>query len=262
MPDQNARQSYEVLLTGPLERPEMFFFMGFKADDPSSNDRCAICQSIGFKADDHSSNDRCAICQEIYETPNEDGTIPDYAVHFPCGHDVGRACFEIWINEGPANLRCMFCDKSIVPAKYLRDYVQEIWKIVKETSPERLHDELCKEITRGPLSRAIEPLRRYMCEEVASPEYLKQYHEGLAPTFEWLLTASWDFLAAVQKCADMSTWTNSREINLKALKRRNYEVQHSYKCFQTEVKEAAMKVPGMREGGLYHEMDQLLHTAL
>ena len=34
---------------------------------------------------------------------------------------------EIWIKGGSAKLRCMFCNKSIVPARYLRDHVQEIW---------------------------------------------------------------------------------------------------------------------------------------
>ena len=34
---------------------------------------------------------------------------------------------EIWIKGGSAKLRCMFCNKVIVPARYLRDHLQKIW---------------------------------------------------------------------------------------------------------------------------------------
>ena len=208
-------------LTQPLETPDLIVLKGIIANDPRSDDRCAI-------------------CYVRYGTPNEDGTITEYASCFPCGHNVGDVCLQTWPEEAleEALLRsgCFFCRQSVVPARYVLEQVKEIWAIVKEMSSGDIHNELINTRIRGPLSRAIEPLRRYVDVEAPSLKYLGKYQEGLPTSFEWLLIATRDFLFTVRKYAEISTWTNSQKINLAALERREWEVELSYHSFQTEVK--------------------------
>ena len=193
----------------------------------------------GIKAKDLRSDDRCAICHQRYETPNEDGTTPEDAVHFPCGHAVGNACFHIWI-DGVPQPACIFCNKSLIPARYLQEQVEEISTILTKMSWKRLHDELSKKTTRGPLSRAVEPLWRYV-DDAPSLEDFRHHNERLTPTFEWLIIATREFLAALNRFANISAKTNCHEIYVEALKRRQREVALCYESFQSVVKEMVVE---------------------
>lgn len=218
-------------LAGPLETAELIVLKAIIANDTPTDDRCTI-------------------CHERHGIPHEDGTITEHAFRFPCGHDVGNVCFRIWPEEEWLRSGCFFCHKSVVPARYVQEQVKEIWAIVKEMSSEDIYNE---QITRGPLSRAIEPLQRYVgfgeaaslkhleeYREAPRPEWLMEYHEDLAPSFEWLLIATWDFLFAVRKYIGNTKWMNSQGMSLEAIERRKCEVELSYNTFQTVVRDAAM----------------------
>ncbi len=219
MPDHEDKDLCLVWLTTPLNRAELMFLEGVKANDPPSDDCCVI-------------------CQERYDTSSEDGTTPEYALRFPCGHAVGNACFKIWLHGVVPKPGCIFCNKTMIPARYLQGQVKEIWTIVNEMSPERIHDELNNKTTRGRLTRAVEPLWRYV-GEAPSLEGYEHQNEGLVPSFMWLLIATREFLAALEKYAEISTRTNHHEMNLEALKRRVCEFERSYDSFQSVVKEMA-----------------------
>ena len=189
-----------------------------------------------IKADELSSDDRCAICHQPYETPDEDGNTPEHAVRFPCGHDIGDACLRMWIEEASSELRCMFCNKSVIPARYLLEQVEEIWTIVNKMSPEEIRNELKNITTRGPLSYAILPILAYF-EHTPPLSHFKNYNEGLAPSFDWLLIASKGFCAAVLQYADISRRrVGSHKLNLKTLERRKHEFKLNYDRFEIMVK--------------------------
>ena len=217
----------------------------------------------GFITNNPRSDDRCVICYAPYGTPIEDGTIKEYALHFPCGHDVGNVCCQDL--DWPALLRsgCIFCHKSVVPARYVREQVKEILAMVKEMSSQDTYNE---QTTRGPLSRAIEALRRYVVvgeaallrkyvgdgdgdaatlkrleqyREAPKIEWLMKYHKDLAPSFEWLLIATRHFLSAVQSYVKNTEWIKSRGISLEAIERMKCEVELSYNKFQTVVGDTA-----------------------
>ena len=217
MPDEIDMDLCEGWLTRPLEPGELMFLKGVKANDPPSD---------GY----------CVICLERYGTPKEDGATPEYAVHFPCGHAVGNACLYSWLDRESPNLDCIFCKKTMIPARYLQEQVKEIWEIVHKMSTRGVHEELSKKKTRGPLSRAVEPLWRYV-GEAPSLKGFRHYNEGLMPTFEWLLVATREFLAALEKSAELSRSTNRHEINFEAVKRRKYEFDRNYDSFQRVVME-------------------------
>ena len=220
MSDHKDTNLCHVWLTRPLESAELMFLEGVEANDRPSDDCCVI-------------------CQEPYDTPNEDGTTREYALYFPCGHAVGNACFQIWLDGSLPKPGCIFCNKTMIPARYLQEQVEEIWTMANEMSPERIHDELNNKTTRGRLTRAVEPLWRYVGEAPSLDGY-KHHNEKLVPSFVWLLIATSDFLAALEKYAEISTRTNHHEINLKALKRRKCEFQRNYYSFQKVVEEMAM----------------------
>ena len=191
---------------------------------------------------DPPSDDCCAICHQPYRTPDEYGTTPENVVRFPCGHEVGHVCFGLWFHATePQQLRCLYCYKSVVPARYLWEQVYEIWKIVSEMSPKDIHNELSNITARGPLSRAIEPLRRYVMVEAPPMPLLMDASEDLAPNFEWLLLASSEFLAAVKVYAETSVATNTHRINFEALKRRVCELDLSYASFQSVIEDMVVK---------------------
>lgn len=206
-------------LTRPLEEAELIFFKGIEADDLSSDDCCAI-------------------CHEPYGTQNEDGTFPEFAVRFPCGHAVGNACLKNWLVEVSPIQGCMFCNKTIVPARYLQEQLNEIWKLVDEMSPEHLRDELCRKTTRGPLTRSMEPLGKYVVEAPSLKRYT-HHNARLVPAFQWLLVATGEFLAAVEKYARLSVKTNCHKVSSEALCRRKREFESTYESFQSVVMELA-----------------------
>ena len=206
-------------LTRPLEKAELLFFKGIKADDLPSDDSCAI-------------------CHEPYGTPNEDGTTPEHAVRFPCGHTVGNECFQIWSDGIDPLPGCIFCNKPLIPALYLKEQVEEIWTMVNKTSPESIHEEVNNKTTRGTLTRSIEPLQKYVSEAPSLEG--SNSNEGLVPSFEWLLIATSEFLAAVEDCAEISAKTDGHETNYEALWRRKREFESNYERFQRVVEEMAM----------------------
>ena len=183
-------------LTRPLEKAELIFLRGIKADDLPSDDCCAI-------------------CHEPYGAPNEDGSDPEYAVRFPCGHAVGNECFQTWSNGIDPLPGCIFCNKPLIPALYLKEQVEEIWTMVNKASPERIHEEVNNKTKRGSLTRSIEPLRRYVGEAPSLEG--SNSNEGLVPSFEWLLIATNEFLAAVQACAGISAKTDGHATKYEAL---------------------------------------------
>ena len=233
-------------LTEPPEMAELIVLNGFVTNDPCSDDRCAI-------------------CHVPYGTPNEDGTITEYALHFPCGHDVGNVCCQDldWSEEALLRSGCIFCHKSVVPARYVQEQVKEIWAILKEMPLQDIYNE---HTTRGPLSRAIEALRRYVVvgeaallrryvgdgdgdaaslkrleqyREAPKIEWLMKYHKDLAPSFEWLLIATCHFLSAVRNYVENTEWINSQGMSLEAIERMKCEVELSYDKFQTVVRDTA-----------------------
>ena len=117
-------------------------------------------------------------------------------------------------------------------------------------SPKDIYNELSNTTARGPLSRAIEPLRRYVkieapampfLTETPTTPLLKDANEDLAPSFEWLLMATSDFLSAVQIYAETSVATNTHRINFEALKRRKCEFDLTYASFQSVIKDMVVK---------------------
>ena len=278
-------------LNEPLETTESIVLPGYKKmawlTEPSETADLIVLK--GIIANDPGSDDRCAICRVPYGTPNEDGTT-EYALRFPCGHDVGNVCMRErhWCEEALLRSGCFLCRKSVVPARYVQEQVKEIWAILKEMSPGDIYDET---ETRGSLSRAIEPLRRYVGGGETAPfrglgggcaaaslrryveggegrasspkhlekyqdglapniEWLMRYHEDLAPCFEWLLIATWDFLFAVRIYVENTDWANSRWMSLEAIKRRKCEVELSYENFQTVVRDAAMMDTALNRPGV------------
>ena len=217
-------------LTEPPETAELIVLNGSITNDPRSDDRCVICYAP-------------------YGTPIEDGTIKEYALHFPCGHDVGNVCCQDLDWSALPRSGCIFCHKSVVPARYVREQVKEIGAIVKEMSSQDIYNE---QTTRGPLSRAIEALRRYVVVgeaallrryvgdgdgNAATLKRLEQYRE--APKIEWLLIATRHFLSTVQSCVKNTEWIKSREMSLEAIERMKCEVELSYDKFQTVVGDTA-----------------------
>ena len=200
-------------LTNPLEKAELIFLKGIKANDLPSDDCCVI-------------------CQEPYGTPNEDGSDPEYAVRFPCGHAVGNACFQTWFNGVDPMPGCIFCNKPLIPAVYLMEQVREIWIMVEQTTSERMRDELNNKTPRGSLTRSMESLQKYV-NEAPSLEGPNS-HEDLVPSFEALLMATNDFLAAVEKYAE-----DDHEMTFQALAWKETVFMTSYRRFQRVVEEMA-----------------------
>lgn len=200
-------------LTRPLEKAELIFFKGIKADDLPSDEYCVI-------------------CHEPYGTPNEDGGGPEYAVRFPCGHAVGNECFQTW-SEGVGPLPgCIFCNKPLIPAIYMKEQVREIWSFVEQTPSERIRDELNNRTTRGSLTRSIEALQKYVSEAPSLEG--SNCNEGLVPSFELLLIATSEFLAAVEKYAE-----DDHKMSFRELARKENEFEGSYERFQRVVEEMA-----------------------
>lgn len=199
-----------------------------------------------LKAKDLSSDDRCAICHRQYETPSDDGTTPELAVRFPCGHHIGKACLRMCLEEqGSSGLYCMFCNKIIIPARYLRDLVEEIWTIVNKTSPEGIRNELERITPRGPLSYATLSIRAYM-EDAPRLSPIEDDYEGLAASFDWLLIASNGFCSAVGQYVHLSSGKGSQRIHLEVLERRRHEVKLSYDRYESIVKQMWANRPNKR----------------
>ena len=215
-------------LTRPLEKAELIFFKGIKADDLPS-DAC------------------CIICQEPYGTPNEEGNDPEYAVRFPCGHAVGNECFQTWSNGVYPLPGCLYCNKPLIPAVYLMKSVQEIWIMVEQTTSKSMHDELNNKTPRGSLTRFMESLRKYV-NEAPSLEGSNS-HGGLVPCFEALLTATSDFLAAVKKYAE-----DDRKMTFQALASKENLFMAAYRRFQRVVEEMAT-AQMLREASVRSSLD-------
>ena len=199
-----------------------------------------------IKADDLSSDDRCAICHLQYETPSKDGTTPEHAVRLPCGHHIGKACLRMCLEEGLSALSCMFCNKSIIPARYLWEQVEEIWAILNKTSPEGVRNELQRITPRGPLSYAILSLRAFV-NDAPPLSPLEDDYEGLVPSFDWLLIASMGFYTAIGQYVHLNSGPGSQKIHLEALERRKHEFELSYDRYESIVKQMWVKTPNKRE---------------
>ena len=172
MPDQ---EDIATWVTRPLKTGELIFVKGIRANDLPDDDNCAICHAP-------------------YGTPNED-VGPEHAVRFACGHAVGNTCFQMWLDSvRPGWLddvspepRCMFCNKSVVPAQFLLEQVEEIWSTVSAMSPEAW----TSYTPGGPLSQAIRTLDRYIDE--ADLSQLETPDKCLATNCEGLLAAARSF---------------------------------------------------------------------
>ena len=260
MPDQEHRTVAE--LTEPLGTAESIVLYPMKVawlTEPSETAELIVLQ--GIRASGPCSDNRCAICHVPYGTPNEDGTIIEHALHFPCGHDVGNICCQDWPDEAWLRSGCLFCRKSVVPARYVLEQVKEIWAIVREMSLEDIYNE---RKTRGPLSRAIEPLRRYVevgetaslrryvggdeiapmkhlekYREAPRIEWLTKYHKNLAPNFECLLKMTCHFLSAVRSYVEKTECMNSQGMGIEAIDLKAYGVRLSYENFQIVVRKTA-----------------------
>ena len=198
-----------------------------------------------IRANDLPSDDCCVICHERYGTTNEDGTVPEYAVRLPCGHAIGNVCIQNWVNQKVSDPDCIFCNKTIIPARYLQEQVREIWIMLNEMSPEHIHDELSHKTTHGPLIRSIEPLWRYV-DDAPSLKAYSLNNARLVPSFEWLLVATAEFLAAVKKYAELSVKANSNKMNFEALWRKKHEFESTYESFQSVVLELDARYTGGR----------------
>ena len=222
MADPENRRLYIRWLTRTPEKAELIFFKATTADDPPSDDHCVI-------------------CHERYDTPNEDGNPPEYIVRFPCGHGVGNVCVQEWLEGTSSKQRCIFCNKPMIPARYLQEHVNEIWKMVNEMSPEGLYEELCAKSTRGPLTRSMERLEEYLIKAPSLKGHTP-HNTRLVPTFEWLLGATAEFLGAVGRYARLNVEPNCLNVNFEALWRRANEFERTYKGFQSEVREMAQRI--------------------
>ena len=141
----------------------------------------------GIRANDLPSDDICAVCRLQYGTPDFD-IPPEHAVRFPCGHAIGKACFPRWLESELAKQRkprCMLCQRSVIPAQFLSEQVEEIWSIVSKMSPEAVKNEYTG-TTRGPSRRAIETFHSYVNEAIPSLSHLKTPNKVLALNWEWL----------------------------------------------------------------------------
>ena len=70
-------------------------------------------------ADVPPSDKHCIICHKPYGTPNDDGSDPEYAVRFPCGHTAGIVCLPNWLIRLSPRPRCMYCNKPMIAARYV-----------------------------------------------------------------------------------------------------------------------------------------------
>ena len=177
-------------VTRPLETGELVFLKGIRPDDP---------------------DDRCAICLTQYGTSDED-RAPEHAVRFPCGHDVGNACLHKWLDGVWLKPRCIFCNKSVIPARFLFEQVEEIWSIVSKMSPEAW----MRYTPGGPLCQAIRTLNGYIDE--ANLSQLETPDKSLATDCEGLLAAARSFGHALLEYMQLdNALANRHNIHLRNL---------------------------------------------
>ena len=203
MPDQ---EDIATWVTRPLTTGELVFLEDIRPNDP---------------------DDRCAICQTQYGTSDEDRP-PEHAVRFPCGHDVGNACLHTWLDGVWRNPRCMFCNESVIPARFLWEQVEKIWSTLVTMSPEAWESGT----VGGPLSRASTPLSRYT-DEVGYLTHLETPNKTLAPSCVWLLVAANSFGLALMQYVDLlNASTNSQDNGLKRLENAKWAFEDSYYSYQ------------------------------
>ena len=204
MPNQEEIATW---VTRPLKTGELIFVKGIRADDLPEGDKCAI-------------------CHVAYGAPNED-VSPEHAVRFPCGHTFGDTCFQTWLDSVSPEPRCMICNKSLIPAQFLLEQVEEIWSIVSTMSPKAWRSYT----PGGPPCQAIGTLKRYI-DEGRSLSFETPY-KVLVPSCVSLLTAAYSFGHALMRHIQLEkAVTNRHDQHLEDFGNAKWAFEDSYYSYR------------------------------